>query len=77
MWMSYGRTRNVRTNTKFYVSFLQVTLTFLTVSIDLQCCDTVISWASGRASGLYKSSDEMSVWLSVCSEVQIVCIWSS
>ena len=38
----------------------------------LQCYDT-----SGRASGLYKSSDEVLVWLSVCSEVQIVCMWSS
>jgi len=24
-----------------------------------------------------KMSDELSVWLSVCSEVWIVCIWSS
>jgi len=40
------------------------------------CFDT-ISWASGRASGLYKLSDEVLVWLSFCSKVQIVCIWSS
>jgi len=33
-------------------------------------------WASGRASGL-KLSDEVLLWLSVWSEVQIVCIWSS
>ena len=41
----------------------------------LQCCDTV-GWASGRASGLQKLSDGVLVWLSVWSEVQIVCIWS-
>jgi len=39
----------------------------------LQCFDTV-DGASGRASGLQKSSDEVLMWLSVCSEVQIVCI---
>ena len=42
----------------------------------LRCFDTAV-WASGRASGLYKSGDEVLVWLSVCREVQIVCIWSS
>jgi len=36
-----------------------------------------VGWASGRASGLQKLSDEVLVWLSVWSEVQIVCIWSS
>ena len=41
----------------------------------LQCCDTV-GWASGRASGLQKLSDGVLVWLSIWSEVQIVCIWS-
>jgi len=44
------------------------------------CCpkgfDTV-DWVSGRASGLQKLSDEVLVWLSVCSEVQIVFTWSS
>ena len=39
----------------------------------LQCFATV-AWASGRAFGL---SDEVLVLLSVWSEVQIVCIWSS
>ena len=39
----------------------------------LKCFDTV-GGASGRASGLQKSSDEVLMWLSVCSEVQIVCI---
>ena len=43
------------------------------VPICLQCFDTV-DWASGRASSL---SDEVLMWLSVCSEAQIVCIWSS
>jgi len=42
----------------------------------LQCFDTVC-WASGRASGLQKLSDGVLMWLSVWSEVQIVCIWSS
>jgi len=42
----------------------------------LQCFDTV-GWVSGRASGLKKLGDEVLVWLSVWSEVQIVCIWSS
>jgi len=42
----------------------------------LQCFDTV-GWASGRAPGLSKLSDEVLVWLSVWSEVQIVCMWSS
>jgi len=42
----------------------------------LQCFDTV-SWASGEASSLQELGDEVLVWLSVRSEVQIVCIWSS
>ena len=37
----------------------------------LQCFDTV-GRASGKASGLYQLSDEVLVWLSVWSEVQIV-----
>ena len=50
---------------------------YLYSAICLQCFDTV-GWASGRASGLQKKlSDEVLVWLSVWSEVQIVCIWSS
>ena len=36
-----------------------------------------VGWAAGRASGLSKLSDEVLVWLSVWSEVHIVCIWSS
>jgi len=32
---------------------------------------------SGRASGLWKLSDQLLVWLSVQNEVQIICIWSS
>ena len=39
----------------------------------LQCFDSVV-WESGRASGLYRLSDEVLVWLSVWSEVHIVCI---
>jgi len=42
----------------------------------LQCFDTV-GQVSGRASGLWKLSDGVLVWLSVWSEVKVVCIWSS
>ena len=42
----------------------------------VQCFDTV-RWSSGRAPGVQKLSDEVLVWLSFSSEVQIVCIWSS
>ena len=42
----------------------------------LQCVDTV-GWVAGRASILKKLSDEVLVWLSVCSEVQMIYIWSS
>ena len=34
-------------------------------------------WASERASGLLKYSDELLAWLSVWSEVQMICTWSS
>jgi len=37
-----------------------------------QCFDTV-GWAPGRASVLLTMSDEVLAWLSVWSEVQIVC----
>jgi len=36
-----------------------------------------VRWASGRASGLQKLCDEVLAWLSVWSEVQMICIWSS
>jgi len=42
----------------------------------LQWFDTV-DWAAGRASGLWKLSGEVLEWLSVWSEVQMICIWSS
>jgi len=42
----------------------------------LLCFETVGS-AAGRAYGLWKSSDKVLVCLSVWTEVQIVCIWSS
>jgi len=42
----------------------------------LQDLDTV-DWESGRASGQKKMSDEVLAWLSVWSEVQMICIWSS
>ena len=35
-----------------------------------------LNWASGRASGLQKMSGQVLVWLSLWSEVHIVCIWS-
>jgi len=35
------------------------------------------SWASGRASGLKKLTNEVLTWLSVWSKVQVVCMWSS
>jgi len=48
----------------------------------LQCysCASVLwhCWLDVRkSSGLWKLSDEVFVWLSVWSKVQIVCIWSS
>ena len=36
-----------------------------------------IGWAPGRASGQLKLSDEVLVWLLVCSKVQTVCTWYS
>jgi len=39
-------------------------------------CFYTVGWEPGRASGLKKMNEEMLVWLSVWSEVQIVCIWS-
>jgi len=42
----------------------------------LQCFDTVGS-VSERAFGLQKMRDEVLPWLSVWSEVQMICIWSS
>jgi len=42
----------------------------------LQCFDAV-GWVAGRASGLQKLSGEVLAWLSVWSEVQMICIWSS
>ena len=45
-------------------------------TVCLQCFDTVV-WPWGRASGLYKLSDEVLMWLSVWCKVQIDCIWSS
>jgi len=43
------------------------------VRLCLQWFDSV-GWASGRASSLWKLRDEVFVWLSVWSKVQIVCI---
>jgi len=44
--------------------------------IHLQCFDAV-GWALRRTSGLQKLSDKVLAWLSVWSEVQMTCIWSS
>jgi len=51
-----------------------VSMTAHFFSQDAICFDTV-GWASGRSSGLQKLSDEVLMWLSVCSEVHIVCMW--
>ena len=40
------------------------------------CFDAVV-WASETASCLYKLSDEVLAWLSVCREEQMICISSS
>ena len=48
-------------------------LCYIVSRFTLQCFDTV-GWASGRASGLQKLSDEVLMRLTVWSEVQIVCI---
>jgi len=42
----------------------------LSVKVCLQCCEE-------KHPACKKLSDEVLVWLSVWSEVQIVCIWSS
>jgi len=39
----------------------------------LQCFDTV-GWASGKASGLQKLGDEVLLWLSIRSEVQLMML---
>ena len=54
------------------LSFVSTSFHFLSGS---WFSDTV-DWASGRASGPFLS-DEVLVWLSLWSEVQIVCIWYS
>jgi len=46
------------------------------IFICLQCFDAV-GWVAGRASGLWKLSGEVLAWLSVWSELQMICIWSS
>jgi len=45
---------------------------FLIVFIQLVV--RVVGWASGRSSGL---CDKVLAWLSVWSEVHMICIWSS
>jgi len=55
---------------------LLLDLDFLKFIWSLQCFDTV-GWASGRASAVYKLSDEVLVWLSIWIKVHIICIWSS
>jgi len=42
----------------------------------LQCFDAV-GWVAGRASALQKLSGEVLALLSVWSEVEMICIWSS
>ena len=59
-------------NTPTHDSSLRHTVTAIN---RLQCFD-VFRWASGRAS-VKKLTDEVLAWLSVCSKVQMICIWSS
>ena len=47
------------------------------LSTDTDNSFDTVGWASGKATGLYKLSDWVFLWLSVCSDLQIVCIWSS
>jgi len=35
----------------------------------------IVGWVFGRASDLRKLSDEVLAWLSVCSKVQMICIY--
>ena len=42
----------------------------------LQCFDTV-GWHQEEHPTCKKLNDEVLAWLSVCSEVQMICIWSS
>jgi len=50
---------------------------YLTVIwICLQCFDTV-GWHQEEHLACKKLSDEVLAWLSVWSEVQMICIWSS
>ena len=64
--------------TNFYVyvyAFYDLIFIRNAIGLCLQCFDAV-GWAAGRASGLQKIwSDEVLAWLSVCSEVQMTCIW--
>ena len=47
------------------------------ICLYLSSLSDTVGWVSERPSGLQKLSDEVLVWLSVWSEVQIVCILSS
>jgi len=57
--------------------YLQIFFTGTSAGIIIPFCAlTLLGWAPGRAFGFKKLSDEVLVWLSVWSKVQIVCIWS-
>jgi len=71
-----GRPQTLNLDNSRYSEDNDKLLSFIAVSNCPECFDTV-GWASGRAPNLYKLSDEVLVWLSVWSEVQIVCMWSS
>ena len=43
----------------------------------LQCFDILLVWRREEHLACKKLSDEVLVWLSVCTEVQVVCVWSS
>jgi len=55
----------------FYSPFPQISAV-----VSVQCFGTV-GWASGWVSGMWKLIEEVLVWLSVWSKVQVICLWSS
>ena len=47
----------------------------LSADLNAFSASDTVGWASGGASGLSELSDEVLVWLSAWSQVQIVCTW--
>jgi len=46
-------------------------------TLDLQCTVTMLSGHQEEYPACKKLGDEVLAWLSVWSEVQVICIWSS